>query len=115
MVRSKTCNLLGNLCRHNSYFYAHLLRHSVLVDDLVELLTAGQEMHVRKWAAFAEVLSRGFSALPRGAVPALVLASLAGIVITVYEMRKVKWVPSPTAPSCSLSKHGCLQAGMRLA
>ena len=27
----------------------------------------------RKWAAFAEVLSRGFSALPRGAVPALVI------------------------------------------
>jgi uncharacterized oligopeptide transporter (OPT) family protein len=51
----------------------------------------------RKWAAFAEVLSRGFSALPRGAVPALILASLAGVIITVYEMRKVKWLPSPTA------------------
>lgn len=51
----------------------------------------------RKWAAFAEVLSGGFSALPRGAVPALVLASLVGIVITVYEMRDVKWLPSPTA------------------
>jgi uncharacterized oligopeptide transporter (OPT) family protein len=51
----------------------------------------------RKWAAFAEVLSRGFSALPKGAVPALVLASLVGIVITVYEMRDVKWLPSPTA------------------
>lgn len=51
----------------------------------------------RKWAGFAEVLSRGFSALPRGAVPALALASLIGIVITIYEMRGVKWLPSPTA------------------
>jgi len=51
----------------------------------------------RKWAAFAEVLSRGFSALPRGAVPALIVASLAGVIITIYEMRKVKWLPSPTA------------------
>jgi uncharacterized oligopeptide transporter (OPT) family protein len=51
----------------------------------------------RKWAAFAEVLSRGFSALPRGALPALVIASLVGIVITIYEMRGVKWLPSPTA------------------
>jgi uncharacterized oligopeptide transporter (OPT) family protein len=51
----------------------------------------------RKWAAFAEVLSGGFSALPKGAVPALILASLVGIVITIYEMRDVKWLPSPTA------------------
>ena len=35
--------------------------------------------------------------MPRGAVPALILASLTGVIITVYEMRKVKWLPSPTA------------------
>ena len=51
----------------------------------------------RKWAAFAEVLSKGFSALPRGSVPALVIASIVGIVITVFEMHGVKWLPSPTA------------------
>ena len=51
----------------------------------------------RKWAGFAEVLSKGFSALPRGSVPALVIASAIGIVITVFELRGVKWLPSPTA------------------
>jgi uncharacterized oligopeptide transporter (OPT) family protein len=50
----------------------------------------------RKWAAFAEVLSQGFSALPPGALTALVIASLLGIVITVLEDRGHKWVPSPT-------------------
>jgi len=50
----------------------------------------------RKWAGFAEILSRGFSALPPGAVTALVVASIIGVVFTVLEARKLKWVPSPT-------------------
>ena len=51
----------------------------------------------RKWAGFAEILSRGVSALPPGAMTALVIGSILGVVFTVLEMRKHKWVPSPTA------------------
>jgi uncharacterized oligopeptide transporter (OPT) family protein len=51
----------------------------------------------RKWAGFAEILSRGLSALPPGAVTALVIASVLGVVLAVMESRKVKWVPSATA------------------
>ena len=51
----------------------------------------------RKWAGFAEILSRGFSALPPGALVALVIGVLVGIGLTLLEDRKVRWVPSPTA------------------
>src|SRR5262249_49141909 len=34
----------------------------------------------RKWAGFAEILSRGLSALPPGAITALIVASVLGIV-----------------------------------
>ena len=50
----------------------------------------------RKWAAFAEILSRGLSALPPGAIAALIVASLLGVLLTVLESRGNKWVPSPT-------------------
>jgi uncharacterized oligopeptide transporter (OPT) family protein len=51
----------------------------------------------RKWAGFAEILSEGVSALPRGAVTALVVASILGVVLAVLDSRKSKWVPSATA------------------
>jgi uncharacterized oligopeptide transporter (OPT) family protein len=51
----------------------------------------------RKWAGFAEILSQGVNALPRGAVAALIVASILGVVLAVLESRKVKWVPSATA------------------
>jgi putative OPT family oligopeptide transporter len=51
----------------------------------------------RKWAGFAEILSQGVSALPPGAVTALVIASLIGVLLAVLESRHVTWVPSPTA------------------
>jgi uncharacterized oligopeptide transporter (OPT) family protein len=51
----------------------------------------------RKWAGFAEILSQGVSALPRGAVAALIIASILGVFLAVLESRKVKWVPSATA------------------
>ena len=38
----------------------------------------------------------GVSALPPGAITALVIAVIIGIIFTVLEDRKVKWVPSPT-------------------
>jgi uncharacterized oligopeptide transporter (OPT) family protein len=50
----------------------------------------------RKWAGFAEILSRGVSALPPGAITALVLACVLGVVLTLLESRAVSWAPSPT-------------------
>jgi uncharacterized oligopeptide transporter (OPT) family protein len=50
----------------------------------------------RRWAGFAEVLSQGADALPRGAFAALVIAAFLGIVITILEDRGHRWVPSPT-------------------
>jgi len=50
----------------------------------------------RKWAGFAEILSRGADALPHGALTALVIFSLLGILLAWLENRKVKNVPSPT-------------------
>jgi uncharacterized oligopeptide transporter (OPT) family protein len=50
----------------------------------------------RRLAGFAEVLSKGFSALPPGALVALAVGTLAGIAIAVLEDRKVQWVPSAT-------------------
>jgi len=50
----------------------------------------------RRLAGFAEVLSKGFSALPRGALAALAVGTLVGIAIAVLEHRRVSWVPSAT-------------------
>ena len=51
----------------------------------------------QKWAGFAKLLSAGFSALPHGALQALVIAVVLGIAFTVVEgTRWRKWVPSPT-------------------
>src|SRR5262245_8343346 len=51
----------------------------------------------RKWAGFAEILSKGLSALPPGAIEALVIFGIVGIILAVLENRKVEWIPSPTA------------------
>lgn len=51
----------------------------------------------QKWAGFATLLSKGLSALPAGAIPALAIAVVLGIVFTVIESTKwKKWCPSPT-------------------
>ncbi|HKB39469.1 MAG TPA: OPT family oligopeptide transporter, partial [Gemmataceae bacterium] len=52
----------------------------------------------RKWAGFAEVLSKGIDALPPGALAALVIGSLLGVVLAVLEMKvkRKEFVPSPT-------------------
>jgi len=51
----------------------------------------------RKWAGFAEILSRGVDALPDGALTALVVWSLLGILLAWLENRGLKkWIPSPT-------------------
>ena len=51
----------------------------------------------QKWAGFAKLLSGGLAALPPGAVQALVIGTLLGIVFTLLEgTRFKKWTPSPT-------------------
>ncbi len=50
----------------------------------------------RRIAGFAEILSAGFSALPPGALAALAVGSVVGLVIAVLEKRKVAWIPSAT-------------------
>jgi putative OPT family oligopeptide transporter len=52
-----------------------------------------------KWAGFAELLSRGFGALPASALQALWLALAVGVVLTLLEShpRFGRFVPSPTA------------------
>ncbi len=50
----------------------------------------------RRMAGFGEILVQGFGALPAGAVPALVIGAVLGIVLAVLESRKLGWVPSPT-------------------
>lgn len=51
----------------------------------------------QKWAGFATLLSAGLSALPRGAIQALVIAVVLGILFTVLEGTRLrKWTPSPT-------------------
>jgi uncharacterized oligopeptide transporter (OPT) family protein len=52
----------------------------------------------RKWAGFAEILSRGLDALPEGALTALVIAVVVGIALAVLEMsvKDKTWIPSPT-------------------
>ena len=50
----------------------------------------------RKWAGFAEILSQGASALPHGAMTALIIACVLGIIMAVLEYRKLPFVPSAT-------------------
>lgn len=50
-----------------------------------------------KWAGFAEILSKGFDALPTGCFVAFLIASATGVVLTVLEGRWKKFLPSPTA------------------
>ena len=51
----------------------------------------------QKWAGFATLLSKGLSALPAGAIPALGIAVVLGILFTILEGTKWrKWCPSPT-------------------
>jgi uncharacterized oligopeptide transporter (OPT) family protein len=52
-----------------------------------------------KWAGFAELLSKGFGALPASALQALLVALVLGVILTLLEARPkiARWVPSPTA------------------
>lgn len=51
----------------------------------------------QKWAGFAQLLSKGLDALPAGAITALVIAVVLGVIFTLLEgTRFKKWTPSPT-------------------
>jgi uncharacterized oligopeptide transporter (OPT) family protein len=52
-----------------------------------------------KWAGFAELLSKGFGALPSSALYALLLALVIGVILTLLEAnpRFGRYIPSPTA------------------
>ena len=52
-VRAKTCNVIGNLCRHSSYFYPHLASTPHLLSTLVDSVGDAASPPVRKWSAFA--------------------------------------------------------------
>jgi uncharacterized oligopeptide transporter (OPT) family protein len=51
-----------------------------------------------KWAGFAEILSKGIEALPPGALVALMVGSVLGIVLAVLEtlVKNKNFIPSPT-------------------
>jgi uncharacterized oligopeptide transporter (OPT) family protein len=51
-----------------------------------------------KWAGFAEILSKGAEALPKGAMTALVVGALVGIMLAVLEtlLKDKRWIPSAT-------------------
>lgn len=56
----------------------------------------------RVWAAVAEMLAKGLSALPKGAVVAMIIGGAVGIAITLaeeYLPRYRKWIPSATGLS----------------
>ncbi len=52
----------------------------------------------QKWAGFAQLLSKGLSALPRGAMTALIVAVVLGVIFTIMESNPKlrKFTPSPT-------------------
>ncbi|KAG2425226.1 hypothetical protein HYH02_015053 [Chlamydomonas schloesseri] len=50
-VRSRCCNLVGNMCRHSAYFYGALERHSLL-PPLIDRC-ADPDKTTRKFACFA--------------------------------------------------------------
>jgi uncharacterized oligopeptide transporter (OPT) family protein len=52
----------------------------------------------QRFAGFGRILSQGVDALPHGAVQALLIGAVIGIILTVLESNDArrKWVPSPT-------------------
>jgi uncharacterized oligopeptide transporter (OPT) family protein len=50
-----------------------------------------------KWAGFAEILSKGWDALPRGCFTAFLVTFVLGIVLTLLEQRWKEIIPSPSA------------------
>jgi uncharacterized oligopeptide transporter (OPT) family protein len=69
----------------------------------------------QRFAGFARILSQGVSALPPFAVHALIVGTLAGIVLTVLESTRYrKWVPSPTGMGIGMLVPGSAVVSMFL-
>ena len=69
----------------------------------------------QKWAGFAQLLSKGLSALPPGALTALAVAVVLGIVFTVLESTKHKeYTPSPTGLGIGMLVPGAVVVTMFL-
>ncbi len=49
-----------------------------------------------KWAGFAELLSKGLDALPKGCGWALAAGVVAGVIIAIFEPKYKRFLPSPT-------------------
>jgi OPT family oligopeptide transporter len=80
--------------------------YKILVGDAAQLqaMYADEEWAmpaVIQWKAVAEIFQGGVENLPAGAVPAMIAASVLGIVLAILEKvlpkKAVNWVPSPTA------------------
>ncbi len=50
-----------------------------------------------KWAGFAELLTKGFSNLPRGCLVGLLIGIAVGILLTLLAEKWGDYVPSPSA------------------
>jgi uncharacterized oligopeptide transporter (OPT) family protein len=50
-----------------------------------------------KWAGFAELLTRGLSALPRGSLIGLVIGIVIGVALTLLAEKWAEYTPSPAA------------------
>jgi putative OPT family oligopeptide transporter len=103
----KTGHLIGSTPRYLTY--AQLLAVPVgalTVSYVYPLLrdtyglggdTGLQSPISQKWAGFAKLLSAGFAALPPGAIVALIISVVLGVIFTLLEAtRWKKWTPSPT-------------------
>lgn len=52
MLKSRCCNMLGNLMKHNDLFYETIKKNKVIFDQLVRCCQT-DELNVRKSAIFA--------------------------------------------------------------
>ena len=50
-IRSKVCNLIGNICRHSNYFYDMLVKYDLIKDAI--LCCQDTDKNTRKFACFA--------------------------------------------------------------
>ena len=67
----------------------------------------------QRFAGFGRILSQGVDALPEGAVAALVVGVVVGVVLTILEGTKARqWVPSPTGAGIGMLVPGSAVVAM---
>jgi uncharacterized oligopeptide transporter (OPT) family protein len=63
----------------------------------------------QKWASFAQILSKGVSGLPNGAIAAMAIAIVCGVLLTVLGSTRFKlYTPSPTGIGIGMLVPGSL-------